>query len=89
MNPAEKMTGQKYSAEDIAGCIDLLKGLTEDSEQLAYLSAEQRVALLTAAGQLSRPGRDEIRKRKRDIKHLRRRAVVKSERRARAATGAE
>lgn len=87
MNPSDKTAGPKHSAQDVAGCISLIKDMIEDSGQLAYLSAEQRVALLTAAGQLSRPGRDELRKRKRDIRQVKRRAVVKSERRARAATG--
>ena len=68
-------------------CIDLIEDLVKDSIHLAYLSKEQRIALITAAGHLSRPNRNEIRKRKRDTKHLKRQRVNNEERRARAQTG--
>ncbi|MDD5730422.1 MAG: SDR family NAD(P)-dependent oxidoreductase [Candidatus Omnitrophica bacterium] len=77
----------KYSDKEIADCISLLDGLVKDNDRLLDLSEEQRIALMTAAGKLSRPDRDEIRKRRKDIKKMKRQAVVKHERRARAATG--
>lgn len=87
MDKLNKNSPAKYSVEDIKGCISLLDYLTKNSDQLLLLSEEQRISLMAAAGQLSRPDRYEIRKRRRDIRKMKRQAVVKDERRARAATG--
>lgn len=73
--------------EHIAQCIQMMESLLENSSQFAELSEEQRVALLRAAGRLSRPNRDEIRKRNKDMQRVRRSAIVKHERKARASTG--
>ncbi|OGX05560.1 MAG: oxidoreductase [Omnitrophica WOR_2 bacterium GWA2_47_8] len=72
---------------EIKKCIEVLQSLLKDREQLASLSEEERVALLKAAGQLSRPARSEFRQRNADIRHLERQALVKRERRARSSTG--
>ena len=77
----------KYSSQEIEYCVTLLTSLVENSGQLAYLSEEQRIALITAAGRLSRPDRDEIRKRKRDSRRLLKQRIFNSDRRSRAATG--
>jgi len=82
-----KKSASQYSPEQIQNCIALLKDLVQDSEQLAQLSEEERIDLLKASGELSRPHRDEHRKRKRAIKQLSRSRVVANERRARAMTG--
>ncbi|MFH1440928.1 MAG: SDR family oxidoreductase [Candidatus Omnitrophota bacterium] len=87
MRKFKKNSLAKYSVDDIKECISLLDYLTQNSDQLLLLSEEQRIALMAAAGQLSRPDRYEIRKRRRDIKKMKRQAVVKHERSARAATG--
>ncbi|MFH0791184.1 MAG: SDR family oxidoreductase [Candidatus Omnitrophota bacterium] len=87
MDKLKKNSPEKYSDEDIKGCILLLEHLVKDSDQLLCLSEEQRISLMSAAGQLSRPDRYEIRKRRRDIKEMKRQAVMKQERGARAATG--
>lgn len=87
MNKIENIQDVQYSELEIRECIDLLKSLVEDSEQLVFLSREQRIALITAAGRLSRPDRDEIRKRKRDCRRLEKQRVINYERSARAATG--
>ncbi len=71
----------------IKACIATLAQLAEDSEQLVHLPEEDRVALLKAAGQLSRPDRDEFRKRQKLSKKGRRQRIVKQDKRARAATG--
>lgn len=77
----------KYSEEDIQACITLLDDLVNNSIHLAYLSEEQRVALITAAGRLSRPDRGERRKRKKESRYVKKQRVVNYERSARAATG--
>jgi len=77
----------KYSNEEIQACIDLLEHFIANSEQLAQLSEVQTIALMKAAGQLSRPNKDELRKRKNDLQRIQRERVITKERRARASTG--
>jgi NAD(P)-dependent dehydrogenase (short-subunit alcohol dehydrogenase family) len=77
----------KYTAEEIQSCINVLEDLIKNSGELAYLSKEQRIALLMAAGQLSRPVREELRKRKRETRRVRHQRVVNLERKLRAETG--
>ena len=78
---------EKYSEQEIKDCISLLENLVENNDHLLHLSEGQRVTLMRAAGKLSRPDRNEIRKRQKDIRQMKREAIVKEERRARAATG--
>jgi NAD(P)-dependent dehydrogenase (short-subunit alcohol dehydrogenase family) len=68
-------------------CIPLLETLAEKSELLALLPESQRVALITAAGRISRPDKREIKKRNKDRKQQKRNAIVEKERRLRAGTG--
>src|SRR6185295_18825424 len=75
------------SAEEVRSAISLLETLVNDSAQLAQLSQEDKVALLKAAGALSRPDKQEIRKRQADVKARKRAARVDPERRSRAQTG--
>jgi len=86
MENLSKVTEVRYSEEEIARCIALLDDLVATSGQV-YLTEEQRIALMTAAGKFSRPDRDEIRKRRRDIKKMERQRVVQGERAIRASTG--
>ena len=87
MNNAEKIVEAKYSEEEIRACVTILEDFVKNSVELAHLSPGLRVALITAAGQLSRPERDEIRKRKRDSRRVKHQRVVHYERRLRASTG--
>jgi len=54
---------------------------------LAGFPEEQRIALLTAAGKLTRPDREEMKRRKKEHKVIKRKKIVKKERTARAQTG--
>ena len=58
-----KKAETKLLKEDIRACVALLESLVNDSAQLVQLSPEDKVALLKAAGALSRPDKQEIRKR--------------------------
>ncbi len=87
MNKSDRILEAKYSQEEIQSCIALLEDLVKNSVELAHLSEEQRITLLTVAGQISRPDREEIRKRKRDRNRLKRQKIDDHQRRARAATG--
>ena len=71
----------------IIECIPLLEKIADRFELLEYLSEPQRMALFTAAGRISRPDPDEIKRRKKHRKDQKRQAVVEKERRLRAATG--
>ncbi|HNW39630.1 MAG TPA: SDR family oxidoreductase [Candidatus Omnitrophota bacterium] len=77
----------KYSEKDIQECITLLKDLVADTSQLAYLTREQRIELIKVTGRLSRPDRDEIRKRKRDCRRVKKQKVDSYQRVIRASTG--
>jgi NAD(P)-dependent dehydrogenase (short-subunit alcohol dehydrogenase family) len=82
-----KIAEAKYSQEEIQRCIDLLGDLVKNSVELAHLSKEQRIAILKAAGEISRPDRDEIRKRKKDRIRLKKQRIDDHERKLRRATG--
>jgi NAD(P)-dependent dehydrogenase (short-subunit alcohol dehydrogenase family) len=73
--------------EQIQSCTKILRDLVAEPEPLARLSREAREALLTVAGQLSRPSRDEHRKRNKAYQRVRRKEIVAADRQARAATG--
>lgn len=87
MNTNDVNTGNNHSSDEIKKCIAVLESLVNDSGQLARISEEQRIALLTAAGKLSRPDRGEKKKINKEQKHFKRQQVVMHERSARAATG--
>jgi NAD(P)-dependent dehydrogenase (short-subunit alcohol dehydrogenase family) len=83
----DRISDSKHSREDIQGCIDVLKDLVVDSVQMAHLPDDQRIALMTAAGKISRPQKEEIRKRSNDRRRLKRQKIDDHERKVRAATG--
>src|SRR5580698_1371548 len=82
-----KILETKYSLEEIQQCIHLLEDFVKNSVELAHLSKEQRIAILKAAGEISRPDRDEIRKRKKDRIRLKKQRIDDHERKLRKATG--
>jgi NAD(P)-dependent dehydrogenase (short-subunit alcohol dehydrogenase family) len=71
----------------ILGCIPVLEKIADHSELLVLLPESERIALVSAAGKISRPDRKEIKKRNKDKKQQKRMAIVEKERRVRAATG--
>ncbi len=73
--------------EKIQNTINTLEDLLKDHSKLASLSEEQRVALLTLAGKLSRPSKEETRARHKIFKKVRQKNLSNSDRRARAVTG--
>jgi NAD(P)-dependent dehydrogenase (short-subunit alcohol dehydrogenase family) len=75
------------SLDEIQRCIQTMENLVENIGQIADLSEEQRVALFKSAGRLSRPNREEIRMRNKNVARTRRRSEVLHERNARASTG--
>ncbi len=73
--------------EEIAQCISLLDDLAKDPGRFATLPEGQRIALLKAAGELSRPARAEAKKRTKAAKKARSLALLENDRRARNTTG--
>lgn len=80
-------TARVYSEEEIRSAVRLLKDLAENPEAFASVSEDQRVALLSAAGQLSRPSRQEDIRRRKALRNKPRLEVNRAERAARNATG--
>lgn len=87
MGNQENENTTAVTEESIAACISTLDILARDHELLATLPEDLRTALMVVAGKLSRPDRDEIRKRNKARKQVHRTALVTEERRIRATTG--
>jgi len=75
------------SASDIEQCIAVLSQLNSETNQIFEIPIAQRTALIKAAGQFSRPDRDEFSRRKKDAKILAKRKEEKKDRTARKETG--
>ncbi len=75
------------SLEEIERCIAVLTQLNTATELIFDIPKEQRTALLIAAGQFSRPDRDELARRKKDGKAIAKRKKEKQDRTARKETG--
>lgn len=73
--------------EDIARCIATLEQLTANTDLLFEIPKEQRVALMKASGKLSRPHKDEFKRRKKDAKKAEKRRLDNKDRTARKETG--
>jgi NAD(P)-dependent dehydrogenase (short-subunit alcohol dehydrogenase family) len=83
----EEEASGKITQEDIDKCIRILEQLNADSQPLAELSQSKRRALLTQAGLLSRPVREERQKRRKDIKKVQKRKQFERDKHARKETG--
>src|SRR6476660_3845475 len=75
------------TTEEIDRCIALLTQLNTDTELIFDIPKEQRTALIKAAGQFSRPDREEFAKRKKDGKAVAKRKQEAKDRTARRETG--
>lgn len=82
-----KIDNKIKTLADIRGCIPLLEKIADQSELLSQLPETDRIALIMAAGKISRPDKKEIKKRNKDRKKLKRIAIKEKERRLRADTG--
>ncbi len=77
----------KHASEEINQCISMLKILARDTDRLANLPEEQRIALLKVTGEISRPDRAEIKKRNKAANKAQSLAIFARDRRARNTTG--
>ncbi len=75
------------SLDEIDKCIALLTQLNTDTELIFDIPKEKRTALIKAAGQFSRPDREEFARRKKDGKAVAKRKLEAKDRTARRETG--
>ncbi|MEK6742439.1 MAG: SDR family oxidoreductase [Nitrospirota bacterium] len=87
MKESRQRTEMTNSSEEIDKCISTLKDLAGDAGLLANLPEEQRIALLKASGEISRPDRRERKKRNKTVDRTQRLTTLEKDRRARNATG--
>jgi NAD(P)-dependent dehydrogenase (short-subunit alcohol dehydrogenase family) len=83
----EKKKTIKLTEEQIDQCIAILETLNADTNQIFDIEKPKRVALLKAAGILSRPSRDEFIRRKKDGKKAAKRKQIERDKHARKHTG--
>jgi NAD(P)-dependent dehydrogenase (short-subunit alcohol dehydrogenase family) len=76
----------KLSEGEISNCISVLEHLLQNGDQLICLSEEQRIKLMKAAGQITRPDKAEIKMRNKSVKVARKQKVTVLNRKARAAS---
>jgi NAD(P)-dependent dehydrogenase (short-subunit alcohol dehydrogenase family) len=77
----------KHSFEEIEKCIAMLESIAKETGELANLPERQRIALLKAAGEISRPDRAERKKRNKEANKLQSLAALEKDRSARNTTG--
>ena len=78
---------EQISQDQIDQCLDVLKKLNTNTNQLYDISEEKRLALMMAAGQLSRPSKEEFDRRKKASKKALRKKVKAKDKHARSTTG--
>ena len=78
---------EALKGEDIDKAIFVLKELLNDTNQLFDLDEDKRVELMSAAGQLSRPNREEFAKRRKNAKKAAKRKMIERDKHARKETG--
>jgi NAD(P)-dependent dehydrogenase (short-subunit alcohol dehydrogenase family) len=78
---------EQLTQEQIDQCISILKTLNEDTDQIFEIPKEERIELITEAGRLSRPSREEFARRKKDAKKAAKRKAAERDKRARNNTG--
>jgi len=87
MNESSDPQQMQFSPTDITRCIAVMQHLAQNSELLYHIPEADRIALLKAAGTISRPSRDEKKKNNKEkAKLLHQRRSIK-DREARSGTG--
>ena len=77
----------QLTQEQIEECIAVLDALNTDTNQIFEIPKNKRLALIKAAGLLSRPSRDEFSRRKKDSIKAAKRKQAEKDRHARNGTG--
>ena len=82
-----KKRKDQLSKDQIDQCISILETLNEDTDQIFDIPIERRIELITQAGRLSRPKRDEFKRRKKNAKKKIKKAAAAEDKQARNKTG--
>jgi len=82
----DKAEKQALKADEVEKCISVLEHLLANGDQLVHLNEEQRIKLMKAAGQISRPDRAELKKRNKGVKSIKQQEKSEINRKARAAS---
>jgi NAD(P)-dependent dehydrogenase (short-subunit alcohol dehydrogenase family) len=77
----------QLSKDQIDQCIAILETLNGDTNQIFEIPKEQRIELITQAGRLSRPQREEFKKRKKGAKKVAKRKAAEKDKHSRNKTG--
>ncbi len=83
----QSVSSAKITPEQIAQCIAILESLNADSDQIFDIPKDSRLALLMAAGQFSRPSKEELAERKKGAKKIHRKKIFDLDKTARKTTG--
>jgi len=83
----EDSSKSKPTSAQVEECIRLLTSLNEEPYNLFELEEDLRIALMKAAGKLSRPSRNEFKQRRKDIKKATKRKLQERDKHARKKTG--
>ena len=75
-----------FTPEELQRCLDLLESIVEDRSRLSTMPDDLRVALMIAAGRVSRPTRDENRKSAKAFRRVVRKKILGHDRDVRAGT---
>ncbi len=78
---------EKLSQEQIDQCLAVLEQLNSDTNQIFDIPKDKRLALIIAAGQFSRPEKDEFTRRKRAAKKEEKKKTRLKDKKSRNATG--
>ena len=82
-----KREKDKLTKDQIDQCISILEALNNDTDQIFDIPIEQRIELLTQAGRLSRPQKDELRKRIKGARKKVKKQTAQDDKYARNKTG--
>ena len=90
LNTSNELGGkanENVSLEEIEKCIVILDRLGKNAHQILELPEEKRIALLKAAGMISRPSRHEFKQQKKDAAKAAKRKMIERDKHARKETG--
>jgi len=87
MSDKTNLIKTEFTPEEIENCLKVMQSFAQKSEQLTLLSEEQRVSMLKSSGIISRPSKEEIKKRQKDVKQFRRENIKSINKSARKITG--
>ncbi len=87
MSKQEEEAPKSLSPAAIDQCINALKHLVSNTDEIYFLSQEKRKELMMVAGQLSRPSKEEADRRLKDGKKAAKRKVLERDKHARKHTG--